>query len=127
MPLGYLLIQSSSTASAGGKERFLRHLLAHFKRVWKIRAITTLSDKDWSEIKAFIAEYPEAKHQLCFWHALRAIKKRLAILRRMPAYYNVDLAHGEFEWIDLKFVPLGQSKEVNPVSHFYSYIHMSEL
>ncbi|KAJ7769753.1 hypothetical protein B0H14DRAFT_2632715 [Mycena olivaceomarginata] len=31
MPLGYLLIQSSSTASAGGKERFLRHLLAHFK------------------------------------------------------------------------------------------------
>jgi hypothetical protein len=84
MPLGNLLIQSSSTASAGGKERFLRHLLAHFKRVWKIRAITTLSDKDWSEIKAFIAEYPEAKHQLCFWHALRAIKKRLAILRRMP-------------------------------------------
>jgi hypothetical protein len=51
MPLGYLLIQSLSTASAGGKERFLCYLLAHFKHVWKIRAITTLLDKDCQKLK----------------------------------------------------------------------------
>ncbi|KAJ7046237.1 hypothetical protein C8F04DRAFT_876143, partial [Mycena alexandri] len=52
MPLGYLLIQTSSMAPAGAKERFIKDLLSHFKCVWKVRAITTLSDKDWSEIKA---------------------------------------------------------------------------
>lgn len=116
MPLGYLLIQSSSTATAGGKERFLRRFLSHFRRVWKVRAIITLTDKDWAEINAFMAEYPEAKHQLCFWHALRAIKKRLAILRRMPAHYDVKSAHSEFEWINLNFVPIGQSQETQTVS-----------
>ncbi|KAF7371939.1 Sister chromatid cohesion protein [Mycena venus] len=112
MPLGYLLIQSSSNAAAGGKERFIRQLLAHFRAVWKIKAIITLSDKEWSEINAFLAEYPEAKHQLCFWHALRALKKRLSILRRMPAHYDVALAHSEFTWIDKKFIPIAQCQDL---------------
>jgi hypothetical protein len=116
MPLGYLLIQTSSTAAAGAKERYLRQLLGHFRSVWKVRAIITLTDKDWSEINAFLAEYPDAKHQLCFWHALRALKKRLAILRRMPAHYDANLAHSEFAWLDTKFVPVGQSNEVQSVS-----------
>jgi hypothetical protein len=122
MPLGYLLIQSSSTASAGGKERFLRQFLAHFRCVWNIRAIITLTDKEWSEIKAFAAEYPDAKHQLCFWHALRAIKKRLAILCRTPAHYDVELAHSEFDWIDLTFMPIGQCKDVERVSNIHLFL-----
>jgi hypothetical protein len=115
MPLGYLLIQSSGDGATGGKERLIRQLLHHFHKVWKVRAIITLTDKDWSEINAFLAEYPDAKHQLCFWHALRAIKQRLAILRRAPAYYNATLAHEEFNWIDPKFVPIAQVEEHTPV------------
>jgi hypothetical protein len=34
--------------------------------------LITLTDKDWAEINACLAEYPDAKHQLCFWHVLRA-------------------------------------------------------
>jgi hypothetical protein len=65
MPLGYLL-QSSPQSGPGGKEKFLRQLLAHFRKVWKIRALLTLTDKDWAEINAFLAEYPDAKLMLCF-------------------------------------------------------------
>lgn len=114
-PLGYLLVQSSPESAPGGKEQFLRQLLEHFKTVWKVRAIATLSDKDWSEINAFLAKYPEAKHQLCFWHALRAVKTRLSILRRVPAHYAVDMAHAEYNWIDKTFVPISQSQEAEPV------------
>lgn len=98
----------------------MKDLLDHFNKTWQLRAIITLTDKDMAEINAFLAKFPEAKHQLCFWHALRAIKKRLAILRRMPAHYDAALAHAEFDWIDTKFVPIGQSQEVGPVGISFS-------
>jgi hypothetical protein len=94
--------------------------------VWDIQPLFTLTDKDWSEINAFMAQYPEAKHQLCFWHALRAIKTRLAILRRAPAPYNVKLAHSEFDWIDQSFVPINQAQERVPVS-FILFIFQSVI
>lgn len=115
-PLGYILIQSAPRSAQGGKQRYLEDLLKHFKGTWNIQAKVTLTDKDLSEINAFRAIYPEAKHQLCFWHCLRALKKRLSILRRGPAFYNVDEAKREFEFVDITFVPRGQSKERNPVS-----------
>jgi hypothetical protein len=80
MPLGYLLVQPHPGSVANGKERLIGQLLAHFKLMWDIRPLFTLMDKDWSEINAFMAQYPEVKYQLCFWHALRAIKTYLAIL-----------------------------------------------
>jgi hypothetical protein len=68
-----------------------------------------LTDKDWSEINSFLATLPDAKHQLCYWHAIRAVKTRLAILQRAPAPYNVKAAKAEFNWIDESFVPVNQS------------------
>ena len=65
MPLGYLLVQSTPESVPGGKEKFLRQLLAHFRKVWKVRALITLTDTDWAKINAFLAEYTDAKHQLC--------------------------------------------------------------
>ncbi|KAJ6458442.1 hypothetical protein C8R45DRAFT_843769, partial [Mycena sanguinolenta] len=106
MPLGYLLVQSSPQSAPGGKEKFLRQLLAHFRKVWKVRALLTLTDKDWAEINAFLAE---------------AVKTRLAILRRAPAHYAVEVAHAKFDWIDTKFVPISQSEEVEPVGFVFYY------
>lgn len=114
-PLGYLLLQTSDDTAEGGKERYIRDVLKYFRDTWKIRAIFTLTDKDWSEINAFLGIYPEAKHQLCYWHALRAIKKRLAVLRRAPKFYDVAEATREFEWIDENFVPVGQAQKVSEV------------
>jgi hypothetical protein len=114
-PVGYLLVRSPKDSITGAKERYLRDVLKHLRDTWKVRALATLTDKDWSEINACLKEYPEAKHQLCFWHCLDAIKKRLSILRRRPGYYNVEQAVREFEFIDKNFVPVGQSTELNPV------------
>jgi len=118
-PLGYLLLHSDG--ESGGKERFITELLSHFNEKWDIKAIITLTDKDFSEINAFLAVYPNAKHQLCFWHCLRAIKTRLSILRRRPKFYHALEAKKEFDWIDENFVPVAQSKEPNPVKYFYLY------
>ena len=108
--VGYLLIQSSDDAEEGGKEQYLRDLLLYVKETWKLRALITLTDKDLSEINAFLAVYPEAKHQLCFWHCLRAVKTRLSILRQRPKHYDVLEAKREFDWIDEAFVPSAQAK-----------------
>ncbi|KAF8905333.1 hypothetical protein CPB85DRAFT_1224735, partial [Mucidula mucida] len=69
--------------------------------------IQTLLDKDLTKINAFIATL-SIKHQLCFWHCLRAIKICLAILGRHPAFYNADDAFQEYNWIDRTFVPINQ-------------------
>jgi hypothetical protein len=107
-PLGYLLIRSSEDSESGGKENYIKDLLKHLKNTWDVRAIVTLTDKDTSEINAFQEVYPEAKHQLCFWHCLRAIRTRLAVLRRRPKYYDVKEAKQEFDFIDETFVPIAQ-------------------
>ncbi|EGO04979.1 hypothetical protein SERLA73DRAFT_44838 [Serpula lacrymans var. lacrymans S7.3] len=107
LPLGYILIQSNGS-KLGGKEKLLCQFLKCLKNNWDLQILITLSDKDWTEINALRAEFPEAKHQLCFWHALRAIKQRLAILRCMPAFYDANIAHLKFHWIDQNFVPLAQ-------------------
>ncbi|KAJ3496485.1 hypothetical protein NLJ89_g10479 [Agrocybe chaxingu] len=89
--------QSSQSAKEGGKQRYIEELLEHFKSTWELAPIFTLTDKDFAEINVFLKKFPEAKHQLCFWHCLRAIKTQ---------------AYKEFEWIDKNFVPLGQRNRV---------------
>lgn len=116
------MVQSPADSRPGAKEQFLGDFLVYIRSTWGIRAIFTLTDKDWAEINAFLRAHPEAKHQLCFWHALRALKQRLAILRRRPAHYDVDKARSEFSWIDPTFVPVAQSQEPSPVCFLFAGI-----
>jgi hypothetical protein len=111
LPLGFLLLQSQGGGAKGGTERVIRQFLRHFKTRWDLSVIRTHSDKNMSEINSLRGEFPSSKHQLCFWHVLRAVKTRLQILRRTPAYYNVADAKDEFPWIDEGFVPLSQTSE----------------
>jgi hypothetical protein len=108
-PLAYLLLQSDKDGAPGGKERYLRKVLEHVKNKWKLKPIITLTDKDWSEINALQAVFASSKLQLCYWHALRAVKTRLSILKRRPLFYDVDEAQAEFgDAIDKAFVPAAQ-------------------
>ncbi|KLO18447.1 hypothetical protein SCHPADRAFT_819783 [Schizopora paradoxa] len=128
LPLAYLLVRSDGTGPQGAKERLLKSFLKHIKTNWKIRPIVTLTDKDASEIAACREVFPEAAHLLCFWHALRAFKTRLSILRRAPAFYNVDEAIAEFPWIDRSFVPvkqLGRPLVSNRVRVYYALLTLS--
>src|SRR5258706_7355800 len=67
----------------------------------------TLSDKDQSEINALKEVWLSAKHQLCLWHILRALKRRLS-QNEHPALYHAFEAHHAFPDIDLAFIPLRQ-------------------
>jgi hypothetical protein len=79
LPLGYLLIQSN-IGKPGAKEQFLCRFLSFIHDHWNLQIIFTLTDKDWSEINSFCATIPDAKHQLCYWHSVQAIKTCLSIL-----------------------------------------------
>ncbi|KAH9888107.1 hypothetical protein C8Q73DRAFT_767746 [Cubamyces lactineus] len=59
------------------------------------------------------ATWPDAKPQLCIWHALRAVKKRLCKNKDTPAPYDVHAACREFEFIDVNFVPISQQDPFN--------------
>lgn len=106
--MGYLLIQSDGTGPTGAKERLITQFLQYIKEKWNIHAAFTHSDKDPSEINAMGNMFSDAKHQLCFWHSVKAVKTRLSVLRRTPGYYNVEDARTEFNWIDKDFVPIAQ-------------------
>ncbi|KAG6871393.1 hypothetical protein C0995_005157 [Termitomyces sp. Mi166 len=86
-PLGYLILHSND-GDPGAKERFISDFLKHFKQKWQLEPIVALTDKNFSEINAVQAVFPDAKYQLCFWHCLRAIKTCLSVLRRIerPSY-----------------------------------------
>ncbi|KAL0569697.1 hypothetical protein V5O48_012270 [Marasmius crinis-equi] len=109
-PLGFLLIQSTPNHAEGedGKQKYIESLLKYFKTKWVPKPLCTLTDKDRIEINAFRNCFPNADHQLCFWHCLRAIKTRLSILRRRPAPYDGQRAKAEYDFVDPEFKPLAQ-------------------
>ncbi|KAL1740348.1 hypothetical protein HDZ31DRAFT_47670 [Schizophyllum fasciatum] len=92
-PIAYLLIRVNASQDTGTKELYIRAVLRHLRDAWHMRVLVTLTDKDWSEINA------------C--HA-RALKKRLPIKDRAPAFYDAEEAHREFDFIKTDFVPIGQ-------------------
>jgi len=64
----------------------------------------TLSDKDLTEINGFRTEIPDARHQLCYWHAITYIEERLA-QDKPPAKYSAIKANHIFDFIDPTWVP----------------------
>ena len=110
VPLAYLMIQTSKEAGKGAKEQILRSFLQKLKDAG-VEPEFTLTDKDWSEINAMRAVWPNAKHQLCLWHGLHALKQRLAKNKDPPVYYDADGAHSTFPFISPDFVPLAQQSQ----------------
>ncbi|TRM55826.1 hypothetical protein BD626DRAFT_415300, partial [Schizophyllum amplum] len=88
-PIAYLLIRVNVSQEKGVKELYVHAVMSHLRDTWKIQCLVTLSDKDWAEINACRA-------------------KRLPIKDRAPAFYDVDEARREFEFIEKDFVPVGQ-------------------
>ena len=107
LPLSYLFVVTSANAPPQTKEQ----VLVNWMSALKVRGISpefTMSDKDQTEINALNQVWPTAKHQLCLWHVLRALKRRLANNREPPAFYASAEAHKRFPFIDPSFLPLGQ-------------------
>ena len=87
LPLSYLFVVTDAEAPPCTKET----VLVNWMEALKDHGITPefiLSDKDQSEINALGRVWPTAKHQLCLWHILRALKRQLANNREPPAPYG---------------------------------------
>jgi MULE transposase domain len=104
LPLSFLFIDTDKTAGEGAKQRVLTSWYHALKRSG-VDPEFTLSDKDDSEINAMRTVWPLAKHQLCLWHALRAVKRRCAKQKDGLAFYDAPAAHAEFDFVDPKFLP----------------------
>ena len=66
------------------------------------------TDKDLAEIGASRQVWPEAKHQLCWWHQREAIRRRLkGNLPTSP--YNPQRANCEHAFINTEFKPIGRT------------------
>jgi hypothetical protein len=104
-PLGFLFVHTTKEAPEHAKEVIIRKFLEGLK-ARNINPAFTMSDKDQSKINAMTAVWPDAKHQLCYWHALRANKQRLAKNTSRPAKFNPAELLEFFAWesIDFSFV-----------------------
>ena len=104
VPLGFILTGNvNGTAKPGAKMRVLTDFLTYFKdKLPKLKF--TLTDKEISEIDAFAAVWPDAKHQICIWHAVRTVEGRLAE-NNPTALYNALLAHKRFSFINPSWSP----------------------
>ncbi|KZT03873.1 uncharacterized protein LAESUDRAFT_738040 [Laetiporus sulphureus 93-53] len=107
IPLAFLLMSMSAEAKEGVKEEVSKNFLKHLKGLG-VDPEFMLTDKDWSEINAMHATWSRVKHQLCFWHAFRALKQRLAKNKDTPAFYDVSEARKEFPYIKADFMPYMQ-------------------
>ena len=64
------------------------------------------TDKDMAEIGASRRVWPEAKHQLCWWHQREALRRQLkGNLPTSPS--NPQRAAGEYKLINVTFKPYG--------------------
>jgi hypothetical protein len=118
LPFSFLFIDKCAPTAIHSKQRILERWFTALKD----RGIDpefTLSDKDKSEINALRAVWPLAKHQLCIWHVLRAVRRRLALRDLDTNNYDAAAAHALFDFIDLDFLPTN-SHEEKKVSSLYS-------
>lgn len=103
MPLAFLFTISTGDAAEGAKTRMLGDVLKYMNQRCP-DIMFTLSDKEPAEINACRAEIPQAKHQLCYWHAITYIEERLAE-NKPPAAYDPRKAHQIFDFIDPTWAP----------------------
>jgi hypothetical protein len=104
LPFSFLFIDKCAPSTIHAKQRILERWFTALKAKG-IDPEFTLSDKDKSEINALHAVWPTAKHQLCIWHLLRAVRRRLASRELDTNAYDVAAAHALFNFIDVDFLP----------------------
>ena len=114
LPLSCLFITTEEDTAPLTKQRALTAWMTAIRSLG-IDPRFTMSDKGQCEINALRQVWPAAKHQLCLWHILRALKRRLS-QNKTPGSYNAIEAHRAFPDIDLAFVPLEQMSAEKKVS-----------
>ena len=113
LPLSCLFITTEDTAPLTKQSALIAWMTAVCSLGINPRFM--MSDKDQCKINALTQVWLAAKHQLCLWHILRALKRRLS-QNKTPGSYNAIEAHHVFPDIDLAFIPLEQMSTEKMVS-----------
>ena len=64
-----------------------------------------LTDKDFSQINAAQSTWPDAKIQICLWHAKRALKKKLSDNElKNFSHHSLLNSHQQYDFIDTQWI-----------------------
>lgn len=109
VPIAYMLLSTASSIVAEKRILALTSFLQCIRDRYKLQPRFVHTDKDTAEIKAAKIIWPDAKHQLCWWHVRRAIRQRLAMAKLETSTYNPQRANKVFDFIDVSWLPTGQA------------------
>ena len=102
----YLFLDNAKK-DEGVRTEILTAFLSNLKKLGLQFIKYFLTDKDWSQINAAKAVWHNCKIQLCFWHAKKSIKKKIAD-NSQPKHntYNYTEAHSTLSFIDIQWFPI---------------------
>jgi hypothetical protein len=105
-PLSYCLLTTATSIEDRKHTKALAAWAAVLRREYSIVPRFVHTDKDMAEIGASRQVWPEAKHQLCWWHQREALRRRLK--GNLPtSSYNAQRASHEYAFINVSFKPHG--------------------
>ncbi|KAF8209015.1 hypothetical protein K438DRAFT_1754068 [Mycena galopus ATCC 62051] len=109
-PLSYLLLSTASSMDQGKRTRALTAWAKCVRDTFNVIPTFTHVDKDMAEI-GMLKDVWNAKISLCWWHLRRAVHTRLKSAKLATTPYDPHRAYAEFSFIDVAFVPMGQTDQ----------------
>jgi hypothetical protein len=105
MLMAYVLLDTVQSIAPQKRHHALGTWLAAMRDEYGIQPVFVHTDKDFAEIGAAKDVWPDAKHQLCYWHLRKAVQECMALSRLSTALYHPFEANHEFGFINLDFLP----------------------
>ena len=125
-PLSYCLLTTASSVDVGKRTRALEAWVTVLCNKYGIHPRFVHTDKDMAEIGASRRVWPEAKHQLCWWHQCKAVWRRLK--GNLPtSIYNPLRARDKYGFIDLGFRPHGCADPNNIKGNVPGVFHEQDI
>ena len=106
IPLAYCLLSMVDSITPGKRKTALESFFRSLRDKYTVHPKFVHTDKDIAKIKGAKAVWVSAKHQLCWWHVKKAVSARLKESHLGTSPYHIDVAHTEFSFIDLSFIPM---------------------
>jgi hypothetical protein len=99
-----MLLSTASSIADNKRKMVLTQFLRIIRDKYNVQPRLNHVDKDFAEIAALQAVWPDAKRQICWWHLKRAINQRMSKGKLSTTPYNPADARAQFAFIDSDFV-----------------------
>jgi hypothetical protein len=99
-----MLLSTASSIADDKRKIALTQFLRKIRDEYNVQPRFNHVDKDFAEIAALQAVWPDAKRQICWWHLKRAINQRMSKAKLSTTPYNPADAKAQFAFIDSDFI-----------------------